>query len=217
MSDDLVNQLTLNFLISKNQLQKLNKKIRETTDTNRRTDKEVYGDRITKLFQDLLVNQQPEDLLGDVKTGFDLFIDKAIYYFKAKDNHELLENERSSEHNYDEHNHREIQDDIDFEKEERAIEKGNYKEEVYEYEEDEDEERDLKEDLEENFEEEPPWKSYSKSPYTNVNVTQKWAKNHNTHSVGVDDIQKLPLDWFQNVKQQNNQNRIIPRRKDDIN
>ena len=221
MSDDFVNQLTLNFLISKNQLQKLNKKIRENTDTNRRTDKEVYSERITKLFQDLLVNQQPEDLLEDVKSGFDLFIDKTIYYFKAKDNHELLENERSSEHNYD---GRDIQDDIDFEKEERAIEKGNYKEEVYEYgddvdeDEDEDEERDLKEDLEENLEDEPrPWKSYNETPYTPVNVTQKWAKNHNTHSVGVDDIQKLPLDWFQNVKQQNNQNRIIPRRKDDIN
>ena len=31
MSDDLVNQITLNFLISKQQLQKLNKKIRRNT------------------------------------------------------------------------------------------------------------------------------------------------------------------------------------------
>ena len=30
MSDDLVNQLTLNFLISKQQLQKLNKKTKDT-------------------------------------------------------------------------------------------------------------------------------------------------------------------------------------------
>ena len=217
MSDDLVNQLTLNFLISKNQLQKLNKKLRETTETNRRTDKEIYGDRITKLFQDLLVGQPPEDLLGDVNTGFDYFIDKAIYYFKAKDNHELLEQERTSEHKSEEI---EIHDDIDFEKEERDIVNGNYKETNYneygekeaEEEDEEDEERDLKEDLEDEIDE-TPWKT----PYTPVNITQKWANNRNSHSVGVDDIQKLPLNWFQNIKQQNNQNRIIPRRKDNIN
>jgi hypothetical protein len=32
-------------------------------------------------------------------------------------------------------------------------------------------------------------------------------------SVGVDDIQKLPLDWFQNVKENYKKNQIIPRKK----
>ena len=50
MSDDLVNQLTLNFLISKNQLQKLNKKLKDTTEIKRKSDKEIYEDRIKKLF-----------------------------------------------------------------------------------------------------------------------------------------------------------------------
>ena len=57
MSDDLVNQLTLNYLISKNQLQKLNKRLKETTDTNRRTDREIYGERIKKLFDDGKLNE----------------------------------------------------------------------------------------------------------------------------------------------------------------
>jgi hypothetical protein len=56
MSDDLVNQLTLNFLISKNQLQKLNKKIKEDASQLIQTDKELYGNRIKQLFNDLLIN-----------------------------------------------------------------------------------------------------------------------------------------------------------------
>lgn len=83
MSNELVDQLTLNLLISKTQLQKLNKKIKETTDNNRKTDKEIYGERIKELFSDLLVDNKPEDLLQDVETGFQFFLDKCIYYFKV--------------------------------------------------------------------------------------------------------------------------------------
>ena len=124
MSDDFINQLTLNFLISKNQLNKLNKKVKENTETTRKSDKEIYGQRITQLFNDLLVNEPPEILLQEVKTGFDYFIDKSIYYFKALDNNELLEKERADDYPSDNI----IHDDIDYEKEERLIEKGDYKE-----------------------------------------------------------------------------------------
>ena len=48
MSEDLVNQLTLSFLISKKQLQKLNKRLKETTETSRMSDKEIYNENITK-------------------------------------------------------------------------------------------------------------------------------------------------------------------------
>ena len=42
-------------------------------------------------------------------------------------------------------------------------------------------------------------------------------KKHNNinKSVGVNDIQKLPLDWFQNVRQNYKKNNIIPRTKDE--
>ena len=112
MSDDFINQLTLNFLISKNQLNKLNKKVKENAENTRKTDKEIYGPRIKKLFDDLLVNEPPEILLQEVKTGFDYFIDKSIYYFKALDNNELLEKERTDDYPS---NHI-IHDDIDYEK-----------------------------------------------------------------------------------------------------
>jgi hypothetical protein len=213
MSEELVNQLTLNFLISRTQLQKLNKKIKETADNNRKTDKEIYSERIQTLFSDMLVNQPPEDLLGDVKTGFDFFTDKCIYYFKAKDNHELLEKERSEPEVI-------IQDDIDFDKEERDIEKGDYEEEG------EEEDNKLYDEIyseEKNKFDEKVFRSKiqignfieSTNKIDNnvpINVRQKHKKINN--SVGVDDMQKLPLDWFQSVRQNYKKNNIIPRTKD---
>ena len=43
-------------------------------------------------------------------------------------------------------------------------------------------------------------------------VKTKYKKPVN--SVGVEDIQKLPLDWFQNVRQSYKTNKIIPRKKE---
>ena len=131
MSNDLVNQLTLNFLISKTQLQKLNKKVKETSDQERLREIQQYNDRIKNLFNDLLVCQAPDDLLFEVKNTFDNFVDKAIYYFKAHDDNNELEMERSGN---------DIKEDIDYEREDREIEKGNYLEEGQE------------EELEEEFE-----------------------------------------------------------------
>ena len=220
MSDDLVNQLTLNFLISKNQLQKLNKKLKDTTDTKRKGDKEIYEERIKILFNDLLVDNPPTDLLQEVKTGFDFFLDKCIYYFKASDNNELLEKERTNI--IDDQSHDIIQDDIDYEKEERDIERGNYEEqedEEQEYEEQDDEEQDDEEQDDEEPEEldkNADKKTISSSrPFTNqsaVIVQHKYKKT--TNSIGVEDIQKLPLDWFQNVRQDYKKNKIIPRKKE---
>ena len=203
MSEDLVNQLTLSFLISKKQLQKLNKRLKETTETSRMSDKEIYNERIKNLFNDLLVDKPPTNLLQEVQTGFDFFLDKCIYYFKASDNNELLEKERTNIN--DEQSHDIIHDDIDYEKEERDIENGNYKEHS-----DEDEEEEEQEEEEEDSEEENVKEEHIHQP--TVIVKTKYKKP--TNSVGVDDIQKLPLDWFQNVRQSYKKNNIIPRKKE---
>jgi hypothetical protein len=223
MSDDLVNQLTLNFLISKQQLQKLNKKTKETAEQQKIKEIQEYKDRIKLLFNDLLVYQPPEDLLFEVKVAFENFIEKSIYYLKAHDNSEALEIERSEE----------IHDDIDFEKEERDIVNGNYKEKSEEEEEEQDEdedeeeeeqdeeeeEQDEEEEEQDEKEEEEQEKEKEYIPKTNnpikhhpIVVKSKYTKP--TSSVGVDDIQKLPLDWFQNVRQSYKKNQIIPRKKE---
>jgi hypothetical protein len=245
MSDDLVNQLTLNFLISKNQLHKLNKKIKEDNDNNRISDRNKYTDRIKELFNDLLVNRQPNDLLLDVKSAFDYFIEKCIYFFKIQDNNaELAKNKM---------NNQEIYDDIDFEKKERNMEPifddneetGSKSEETSsrnessysEEENDDDNEDDTNNEDDNNNEDEDDDNTpksqvntnLSKSkqnpqsnimmkvseikPNQTVNVRQKYYKPYST---GVDDIQKLPLDWFQSVRQNYKQNHIIPRKKDVI-
>ena len=234
MSEDFVNQLTLNFLISKHQLQKLNKKVKENADTSRKTDKELYGQRITKLFNDLLVNEPPDTLLQDVQIGFDLFMDKCIYYFKAVDNNDLFEKARTDDYPSDNI----IHDDIDYEKEGNSIERGNYKEEdlkwgvrgfpVKEEEEEEDgsEEEDSEEEEEEDGGVNPVVKGSIKpvkedggvlNPVENGGIRGLPVVKHKLYkkntSVGVDDIQKLPLDWFQNVKENYKKNQIIPRKK----
>ena len=184
MSDDFVNQLTLNFLISKQQLQKLNKKTKDNIQQTMIEERLFYGDRIKSLFNNLFDNNPPDDLLYYVKTTFDSFIEKSIYYFKAHDNSENLEKERTED----------IQDDIDYEKEERDIANGNYKENT--------------EDDTENTEDD----TETTCPNNNTIVKHKYRTK--TASAGVDDIQKLPLDWFHNVRQHYKQNQIIPRKKE---
>ena len=108
MSEELVNQLTLNYLISHTQLQKLNKKIKENQEDSKSKDLPIYKNRILQLFNDLLVNQQSDDILLDVKTSFDNFIDKSIYYFKMCDTNNNSDNnlnedeETNDEETYDE-------------------------------------------------------------------------------------------------------------------
>ena len=47
------------------------------------------------------------------------------------------------------------------------------------------------------------------------NVKIKYKKNA-FKSTGVQDIQQLPLDWFQSVRQNYKLNKVIPRKKDVI-
>ena len=121
MADDFLNKLTLNCLISKTQLFKLNKKLKENSDNKKKIEIQEYGDRVEELFKLMLQNNAPENILLDVKYTFDAFVEKSIYYFKAQDNALMLENRRSD-----------IQDDIDYEKEDRDMERGNYTEETEE-------------------------------------------------------------------------------------
>ena len=107
MSDDLVNQITLNFLISKQQLQKLNKKIKQKEEDKMKTDMEIYKEQFVELFNKMLNDDFPDDLLEDVKHSYTYFVEKSIYYLKIRANtnntsntnkeEEISANERSEE------------------------------------------------------------------------------------------------------------------------
>ena len=176
-----INEITLNFLISKNQLQKLNKMKQKETIPEHNYDK----DRITELFNKLLNNDKPDDLLEDVKICFDAFIEKSIYYLEIHDKNINIQNERNEQINDEEE-----EDDNDDEEED-----------------DNDDEEDAEEDLTTNDE-------YFEEPI--VKVTAKYSNNKATKSQGVEDIHKLPLDWFNTTRQNYKINQIIPRKKEII-
>jgi hypothetical protein len=174
-----LNQLTLNFLISKNQLQKLNKLKQKEQILEPEYDKE----RIHKLFNQLLNNNKPVDLLEDVKTCFDAFIEKSIYYLETHDKNEIIQNELTTSISDEDDIKNDIKDDIDFEEEE-----------------------DIKDDIDFEEEEEIIKKEVVKS-YTKYS-------NKNKASNGVEDIHKLPVDWFNSARQNYKINQIIPRKKE---
>ena len=244
MSNDLVDQFTLDCLVSRPQLQKLNQRLKETKDKTKLNEIEKWKDRIENLFKDLLVNNPPDDILFEVKSAFDNFIDKSIYYFKAHDNCIKLEKEREDYI---------IKDDIDYDKEEKMIESGNYIERDSsnkDYEIKEENESTLYHDDNDNeydneYEDNNVPDNKSAIIYSdNSDEIDDDNHNHDNHndntnnasnatkmdhepkivrkkyykknqiSNGVEDIHKLPLNWFQSVRQSYKQNEIIPRRKE---
>ena len=119
-SNDLVNKLTLNFMINKKQLYKLYKLHKNNTETKNQinlNEIKKYNERFKILFNDLLVSQPPNNISLEVIKAFDSFIEQSLSYFKCTDvrDNKIKDND-------------EIQDDIDFDKEERDIENGNYTE-----------------------------------------------------------------------------------------
>jgi hypothetical protein len=202
MSDDLVNQITLNYLISSQQLNKLNKKIKQKEEDKLKSDKEIYKDQISELFTKCLNDEFPNDILQEVKHSFAYFVEKSIYYLKLKADN-LAENKECSaecsanaqeEESIDEDDDEDEEDEDDDEEEE---EEGYGEEEAQAIESSEEEES------REQIAEKRPQKVFKKA-------------SKPIHSEGVDNIQNLPLDWFTKVRCNYKQNKIISGKKDDM-
>ena len=92
MSDDFVNQITLDCLLNKTQYEKyvatqVSKSIHEE-------EKKFYRKRIYCLTKELLLaKEEPTYLLPDVKYAFDQYIKSCIHYFKVLDSHDILQQE----------------------------------------------------------------------------------------------------------------------------
>ena len=210
MSDDLVNQITLNFLISKQQMQKLNKKIKQKEEDKMKTDMEIYREQIVELFTKFINDEFPDDLLEDVKHSYTYFIEKSIYYLKM---HSVLTIETTNDSlTVDTNLEEDISDnDIsDNDISDNDISDNDISDTVASLDEDISESvASLEEDLEEED------KESSNVVVEEVVYPRVYKKLHkSTNSKGVDDIQKLPLDWFNTVRQNYKQNQIIPRQKD---
>ena len=206
MSDDLVNQITLNFLISKQQLQKLNKKIKQKEENKMKTDMEIYKEQFVELFNKMVNDNFPDDLLEDVKHSYTYFVEKSIYYLKMRDTTNNTSNTNTNED----------KDEVSANDEEES----NDNEESSANEDDEEESNDNEESSanEDEEEEEQPVISainnkYKIKPQPQSTTIYKKVKK-NTQSKGVDNIEQLPLDWFTKVRQTQKQHTIIPRKSD---
>lgn len=99
-SEDMINQITLNCLISKTQLMKINNsKIKKNIDDERNKKINKYHDKLIKLFQDLLNKRELSNLFDDVKTSYIHFIDKAIIYLDNFDDQDDANNDTNEEKN----------------------------------------------------------------------------------------------------------------------
>ena len=206
MSDDLVNQITLNFLISKQQLQKLNKKIKQKEEDKMKTDMEIYKDKVVDLFFKMINDELPDDLLEDVKHSYTYFVDKSIYYLKMKESSNTEFIEADKEEAEEESDEDEDEDDEELEEDELSAN------EIVTENDDEDEDEANEIVAEDEIVTKELTNTFKTQPTTiKKTVYKKFA---NTKSKGVDDIQQLPLDWFSKVRQTYKQNQIIPRHKD---
>jgi len=274
MSEDYVNQLTLNFLMSKTQLAKLNKKIAKDTSDNLKSDKAIFREDIKTLFNKLFDNDIPSDLLGDVKDCFDHFIDKSIYYIKLhndniknnetnESNEQIRENNCDYEQDEEEDEQEEDEDEDDCEINDDQIYEENVSNEITGIIQDDSDDEVMNEDeisddevmnnaeivddkvkirnevedvvikkykykrsLESNTREKntPDLKVFDKDVDREeeeeedddniVKVNKKSRQKGLANSNGVDDIHKLPVDWFHNVRQNYKLTQILPRKKE---
>jgi hypothetical protein len=161
-----------------------------------KTDMEIYKEQFVELFNKMVNDDFPDDLLEDVKHSYTYFVEKSIYYLKMRATTNKTSNTNENEE--------------EINSNERSEE-----EELISASEEEDEE------LSASEEEEQPVISTSNNKYKikpqselQSNTIYKKVKKNNT-SKGVDNIEQLPLDWFTKVRQTQKQHNIIPRKSDD--
>jgi hypothetical protein len=90
MTDNFVNQVTLDCLMNREQYNKYiaNKNSR----TVNRKDKKFYRKRVYQLTKDLLLSsEEPKNLFPDIKYAFDHFVNTCIHYFKTIDNNDIIQ------------------------------------------------------------------------------------------------------------------------------
>lgn len=93
MSEDFVNQITLDCLLNKqlyhNQIKNKNKKSKQINKEERK----FYRKRIFNLFKEMINNNSPQELPQDVKYAYDNFIESTIHYFKTIDNNDIIQSD----------------------------------------------------------------------------------------------------------------------------
>jgi hypothetical protein len=200
MSEDFINQLTLSYLINSSHLNKLNKRMNSSDNTEKIDDKKAYKPRIDELFERLFKGDKPDDLSKDVETGFNFFVEKSIYYFKVHDKHLDLEREREQE-----------EDTVQEDAEEEEDAEDYYEDDKKDYFSEEDSDVGNPEEDEES-------RNAINSQFDLMNSVDMPEKNVNRRlkkntfaSEGVEDINNLNFNWFESAKRNIKKHSILPR------
>jgi hypothetical protein len=93
MSEELINQITLDCLINKEIFTKMHESKKQKI-VNKR-DRKFYRKRILNLTKDLLLRREDNynEINPDIKSSFDNYIKTCIHYFKVIDNNDILQEE----------------------------------------------------------------------------------------------------------------------------
>jgi len=91
MSEELINQITLDCLVNKEVYIKMQKQ--NTTNNANKKDKKFYRKRILNLTRELLLKKQDDynEINPDIKSSFDHFVKTCSHYFKVIDKNDILQ------------------------------------------------------------------------------------------------------------------------------
>ena len=94
MSESLINQITIDYLINKDLYAKcVNKQV---VHENNKKDKRFYRKRISSLIKELLLGESTANVTPDVKYAFDNFAKTCIQYFKMIDSADIIQEDYAS-------------------------------------------------------------------------------------------------------------------------
>jgi hypothetical protein len=95
-TQDFVSEVTLEYLLNKEQYSKYLVQKNPQTRLNNKKDKKFYRRRIFDLTKQLLSNEKPETLSHDIKHSFDNYVNLCIEYFKALDTTDIIQGDYSN-------------------------------------------------------------------------------------------------------------------------
>jgi len=94
MSDNFINQLTIDYLVNNNHLKKHLENIKAKNASKK--EKKFYRKRIMNITKDLLIFKEMEEpLLPDVKCAFENYVKTCIEYFKTLDECDIIQEDYS--------------------------------------------------------------------------------------------------------------------------
>jgi len=102
MTSNIINEITLNCLVNKFKLEKLIIK-RHNNDVVQ-NDAQIFKKELIQLFNDLLDDNSPEDILPCVKNSFNYYIEQCVCYLKIQNSYHEVDDSSSVQTNKNDNN-----------------------------------------------------------------------------------------------------------------